>query len=106
MPQRLTSMKRSRFIEISRGIYDGSLKERWPEGKEAVTKKEQVEERQIKAVYMIFSESPKTFEELYKETNWTELAIVRLEHGTLELRVRRDPRRPAWDLINRIEKWR
>ena len=48
--KKLTEFGRARFEELAEGIKDGSLLERWSEGKTAKTKAELVEERQIKAL--------------------------------------------------------
>ena len=48
--QKLTEFGRARFEELTEGIKDGSLLEKWSKEKVPKTKAELVEERQIKAL--------------------------------------------------------
>ena len=75
-PRTLTSMSRTRFMELRAGILDGSLAEKWREleatPQDELTKRQRVELRQLTAISAIFEESPETLTRLVKE-QWRRL---------------------------------
>lgn len=75
--QRITSMSRVRFEELLAQINDGSLLQHWDSIDESnMTKGQQVEARQIKAMYAVFLDAPETFRQLQQDTSWKELEVL------------------------------
>jgi hypothetical protein len=75
---RITSMSRTRYQELIKQWLDGTLLANWPDNKRATTKSEQVEERQIKAIAMIYTDGSKTLKDLLSGDSWRELYMVRV----------------------------
>lgn len=87
--QRITSMSRARFLELWEGIRDGTLDERWTEGKEPSTRKERVEARQIRAMTLLYMENREKFQALVESDEWNWLEVVVGKDGLMYLRVPR-----------------
>ena len=75
-----TSLSRTRYRELIAAIETGELEQKWVEGKEPVTKAEQTEERQIRALAMIYAEGKELRDNL-ATLNWTSLCVY--TDGTL-----------------------
>lgn len=76
--EQYTRMTRRRYRELVDGLWDGTLLEKWKERK-AVTRADIVEERQIKAIGLIFNnvDKQKHIIETLNADEWTELIILR-----------------------------
>jgi hypothetical protein len=74
--KRITSITKQRFRELCQQWIDGILQEKWPEGKVAITKAEQVEERQIRAIGLIYSSDNDDIRKLLFTDKWRELYIL------------------------------
>lgn len=73
---RITQMSRVRFRELCAAWLDGSLMQKW-EGKEhGVTKAEQVEERQIKAIGLIMADKDQATLKLLMSDDWLEMHVL------------------------------
>ena len=91
MSQRITSITRSRFMQLWQEGADGTLAERWPKGKVAVTKAEKVEERQLKVMVALIQTDPTTFDKLVDSEDWNEVEFIRAEDGVVTVRAERKP---------------
>lgn len=82
----VTQMTKARYDELISGWLDGSLKEKWVKlENNQLTKAQQVEERQIRAIAMIVSN-----EKVYKsvrEKLWNLITIYREDNGTLSIQL-------------------
>lgn len=85
----LTSMTRTRFEEIQAGIVDGSLADRLAGMDENnMTKRQQVELRQVSAIMNIYRENPDLITWLVNE-DWQEMKLIKKNNGRVEVRVKR-----------------
>ena len=84
MRQTITSMTRTKFNELREGVVNGSLRAKWAD-KTPTTKADKVEEKQIRALGLIF-ELPYENRKLLDTDQWHELFIVN-ENGILRLQV-------------------
>lgn len=74
---RITSMSKVRFEELLHGIMDGSLSQQWTgKDEQKLTKREQVELRQLLAIANIYNENPIALEKVNKG-NWKLLEILK-----------------------------
>lgn len=75
--RRLTSISRARLLELVEGIEDGSLLGKWHDGKEAITRKEKVEARQLSALAVWVEQGGiQRIRELLEDDTWRELEFV------------------------------
>lgn len=81
----ITRLSRQRYNELLQGMTDGSLLEKWKD-KTATTKADQVEERQIRAMYLISKESDQKTIDILAGDGWRELILVK-EKGLIRLKV-------------------
>ena len=81
----ITRLSRHRYNELLQGMKDGSLLEKWKD-KIATTKVDQVEERQIRAMYLISKESDQKTIDILAGDGWRELILVK-EEGLIRLKV-------------------
>jgi len=94
--RKLTEMNRRRFFEIMNSIIDGSMTERWPEGKIPETRAEKVEARQVGLIGMIYDgkDDSKELREILKSESWAKLEIsLDEENNMIRIRVLDHPRR-------------
>lgn len=82
--QRITSMSRARFQELRQQWLDGVLSEKWKD-KTPTTKADKVEDKQIRAMAMIF-QMPKAQRSILDTDNWSELHVVK-DCDTLKLEI-------------------
>ena len=92
MNRRMTSITRSRFLQLYQEVQDGTLQERWPKGKAAVTKAEWVEARQLTMMSYLIQDVPDTFDKLLHSEDWNEVEFVRAEDGQVTVRAKRKVR--------------
>jgi len=83
---RITSMTRGRFRELQTGILDGTLLNKWKD-KVATTKSDIVEQNQIRAITMIYTNASNRTLELLNSNIWHELFVLN-DNGTIKVQVR------------------
>ena len=77
MPEKVyTTMTRRRYRELIDRWLDGTLLQKWEGHRKPTTKAEQVEERQIKAIAMIYTENIKAVLDQLAKDDWSELRLV------------------------------
>lgn len=78
MMRKLTEMSRTRFRELMASIANDSISEKWHDGKVAITKSEKVEERQIRAICMIYDgeKERRKLRELLRSDTWDSLELL------------------------------
>lgn len=91
--QRITSMSRARFLQLWQEMQDGTLIERWSEGKKPETRKERVEAIQVRAMTLLYLEGREKFDLLLESEDWHELEIVMGRDGQAHARAKRKRRR-------------
>jgi len=80
----VTQISRVRYDELITGWLDGSLKEEWAKLENTqLTKSQQVEERQIKAIAMIVSNND-IFNSV-KEKPWDLIKVYKEANGTMSI---------------------
>ena len=85
--QLVTSMSWRAFMELWAEMASGTIRERWPKGKVAETRKERVEDARIRAIFIIRMERPRVFEMLL-QARWRSLEVYKTADG-LRFQVRR-----------------
>lgn len=81
----LTQLSESKYDELVEGWINGSLQEKWKvlNGQE-LTKKQQVEERQIRAIAMIFSQpEDSSIRQTIRNRRWKELKFYKTSKGII-----------------------
>lgn len=68
-------------MQLWQEIQDGILQERWPKGKVATTKAEEVEARQLTMMSYLVQDVPDTFDTLLKSKDWNEVEFIRTKDG-------------------------
>ena len=94
--RRLTEMSRTRFRELMASIANGSISARWPENKVAATRTEKVEERQVRAICLIYDGEDERDElrELLNSDYWDSLELLLDEkNDKVHIHVKQRPRR-------------
>jgi hypothetical protein len=86
---RYTSMTRTRFLELRKQMLDGSLTDKWTalENSGNLSKADKVEERQIRAIGIIYKNISSNTSAILNSDKWKELHIVN-DNGIMKLQVR------------------
>lgn len=82
--QLVTQMSVSQYDELITKILNGSLKEKWSQMEKPQTKKDEVEEKQIRVIGLIFGDDKhQNFADAIKAKKWKTLKIWKDEKGIL-----------------------